>query len=519
MISDPRRNVPLRDVRLSLRARAAVNRAWKATVRGPQATGWEDSLPAIRGQIAARAALGTAIALYVALFSYWTLRNHYGFFTAGFDVGIFDQGMWLLSRFRDPFVTVLGLDLFGDHTSFFLLLLVPFYWLFPSTAVLLVAQSVALGIAALPAFLVAREKLRDEWLAVGVAVAYLAHPAIGFTNFENFHPDAFEVPLVLFAIYFMLKRRWLPFGICVGLLLSIKEDVALLTFVLGIYVAVKYDRKVGLITAGVSALWFASTLLIILPAFNDVGTLDAWRLPSSQFGGIGGLIRTAFLRPWEIAGVAFGEDRPWYLWQLLAPVALLCFLAPGLLLVAIGPLLSNLLSTFWYQHNIQYHYSTLIVPVLVAAAVFGVARFRNQTVRIALVVVMASSSLVTAYLWGPNGRHPTPVADLSSAFASAARDGIELIPDDAAVSAHYSLIPHLTHRVHVYEFPNPWHATNWADWSQEGERLPQASLIEYVFVAEDPNDPDYAAVLASIRDDFEVVYRAGDLVLLRKKGP
>jgi hypothetical protein len=37
--------------------------------------------------------------------------------TFGFDLGIFDQGVWLLSRFRDSFVTIRGLPLFGDHTS------------------------------------------------------------------------------------------------------------------------------------------------------------------------------------------------------------------------------------------------------------------------------------------------------------------------------------------------------------------------------------------------------------------
>ena len=43
----------------------------------------------------------------------------------GFDLGIFDQGIWLLSRFKSPFVTIMGLNLFGDHASYILLLLRP----------------------------------------------------------------------------------------------------------------------------------------------------------------------------------------------------------------------------------------------------------------------------------------------------------------------------------------------------------------------------------------------------------
>ena len=44
-------------------------------------------------------------------------------------MGIFDQGIWLLSRFKDPFVTIRGLEYFGNHVNVTTVLLVPFYWL------------------------------------------------------------------------------------------------------------------------------------------------------------------------------------------------------------------------------------------------------------------------------------------------------------------------------------------------------------------------------------------------------
>ena len=42
------------------------------------------------------------------------------FATFSFDLGIYDQGVWLLSRFHDPFVTVRGLELFGHHVNLIL---------------------------------------------------------------------------------------------------------------------------------------------------------------------------------------------------------------------------------------------------------------------------------------------------------------------------------------------------------------------------------------------------------------
>ncbi|MDQ3980803.1 MAG: DUF2079 domain-containing protein, partial [Actinomycetota bacterium] len=117
-----------------------------------------------------------AIVAYIWLFASWTMRHHDGLGTQAFDFGLYDQGVWLLSRFKRPFVTLMGRNLFGDHTSFILLPFVPVYWLIPSGKVLLFSQAAALGLGALPTFLLAREKLRHEMLAAGIAVAYLLHP-------------------------------------------------------------------------------------------------------------------------------------------------------------------------------------------------------------------------------------------------------------------------------------------------------------------------------------------------------
>ena len=54
--------------------------------------------------------------------------------TSAYDFGLYDQGIWLLSRFHNPFVTLMGRNLFGDHTSFILIFLVPLYWIFNGTA-------------------------------------------------------------------------------------------------------------------------------------------------------------------------------------------------------------------------------------------------------------------------------------------------------------------------------------------------------------------------------------------------
>jgi uncharacterized membrane protein len=495
-----------RDLSRSRSALAALRVRWGA--------GADDPRPIV-ANLWARWLVLVAAASYVVLFSSWTIRNHDGFGTYAFDFGIYDQGLWLLSRFERPFVTIIGRHLFGDHTSFILLFLVPVYWVVPSAKVLLVAQAAALGLGAFPAFLIAREKLRHEVLAALIAVAYLLHPHIGWTNLEQFHPDVFEVPLLLFALWFMLRARWVWYGLCVGLLLLVKEDVGALVIVLGIYVAVRHDRRVGLLTSAAGALAFATAMWWILPAFNGVGTLNSWRIP---FGGPGGVVRTLFSDPGTFFAYIFDEKRRWYLWQMFVPLAGLSLLAPSVLLIAVTPLVANLLTTFSYQYDIHYHYGTLIVPVLVVAAVFAIAKARSMRARAALVGVVLGATLACAHLWGatPFSRDPVPLGDPDLPSIPYIHEAIDLIPKDAAVSAVYNLVPHIDHRERIYMFPTPFRATYWGTFDQEGERLPEADTVDYVFV------PTYlgsepAAVLANIRHEFETVYEDGGVLLLRRK--
>jgi uncharacterized membrane protein len=477
-----------------------------------------DELQPVERSDAAWMVLLAVAVVYTFVTARLALRNHDGFGTLGYDLGNFDQGVWLLSRFERPFITIMGRNLFGDHTSFILLPFVPVYWLVPSAKALLVAQSYALGFSAIPVYLIARDTLRHELLAAGVALAFLAHPVLGWTNFDQFHPDAFEIPLVLFAFWFMLRRRWTAFLVCVGAVLLVKEDVPLLTFVLGVYVAVRHHRRVGLVVSAVSAAYFVVMLGLVKPGLGVPGSFQVGRIP---FGGYGGLLRTTFTRPWDLGAYLLDDGRPWYTWQLVAPFGLLPVFEPRLLLVGLGPFAFNVVSTFVYQHRIQYHYATLLLPVLVVAAVFAIARARRFRVRAILVAAMVATSLVSSYLWGalPGAPAPARLGDPASALARDARAAIARIPPDASVSAQYPFTTHLTHRREIYEFPNPFHAHWWALRQQEGQRLPQAGGVAYVILTKDRGywTPELDAVLRSLEGEFETVSDSETVLLLRRR--
>lgn len=82
-----------------------------------------------------------------------------------YDIGVFAQGTWLLSRFKDPFVTVRGLELFADHLSYSLILVVPIYWVLPTAATLVVLTVLAMAVTAPLVYIVARRAGAGQLLA------------------------------------------------------------------------------------------------------------------------------------------------------------------------------------------------------------------------------------------------------------------------------------------------------------------------------------------------------------------
>lgn len=443
------------------------------------------------------------VLLYALYFSVRTVGVHNGLGTSAYDFGLYDQGIWLMSRGHSPFVTLMGRNLFGDHSSFILVLLIPLYWVFSSTALLFVVQSIVVAIGALPVYWFSRQRLRSEPLAAAMAGVYLLHPSISWTNLENFHPDAALGTLVAFAIWAAYAGKWRWYWVAVVLALSVKEDVAFVLAPLGLWVSLKADKKRGLITSLASLFTMALMFLVVMRSFTGVAFRNSWRIP---FGGIGGLLKTALTQPTKLISYLWSEDRPTYVWQMLAPVGFVFLYEPSLALVGFVMLASNVVSTFWYQHQIQYHYSIIIVPCIVMGTVWALGKFSRPARKWVSACIIATS-LVCGYLWSPMPLARTTTTSWNSQMPPvvAARESISRVPEDAVVAAYHSLTAQMARRVTIYSFPNPFVRNLYGpDVFAGGDRLPGADEVEYVILP--VNLDDEAQKIWDVeKDQFRVV--------------
>jgi len=127
-------------------------------------------------------------------FARWaTLRS------SALDLAYFDQVVWNAARGHGFISSFAPYPFFGQHFSPALALLVPLYWIHPSPLWLLGAQSLALGSAVVPLYLLARTWL-DHRSSMGACVAYTAQlfvlRAVGY----DFHTEALAVPFVFLAV-------------------------------------------------------------------------------------------------------------------------------------------------------------------------------------------------------------------------------------------------------------------------------------------------------------------------------
>jgi uncharacterized membrane protein len=454
---------------------------------------------------------------YVARFCELSLHMYNGYGDSAFDLGIFDQGLWLLSRFHAPFVTVMGRNLFGDHASFILLPIVPLYWLFPEPQGVLVLQTCVLAAGAVPVYLLARKRLHSTALATLFAAAYLLNPALQQGNLEQFHPEAFLVLSIAVALYAALERKAGLLAIAVVVSLLVKEDTALLIVPLGLWVLIRRDRRWGIriIVAGLA--WALFAYGVVIATILGTATFYADRIP---FGGLGGFFSTLFGHPARMWSYVRSGGRPFYVWQLGFSVGWGFVLAPEVAAIGLLSLAENVLSTDPYMHQITYHYSMALVPVLVLGTVTAVATLKTKGARVIATGVVVICAFWSCTLWGlaPFSVQRVSYWDPAGTYVKSVNAVEAALPANAVVSAWYPYVVHIDHRTGIYLWPTPFSAEYWGATKQSGERLPAADHVQFVMLPARLGPTDAPTVLAHIKSQYRVVKEVGGVVLYQRIG-
>ena len=409
---------------------------------------------------------------WAAGFSVLSILRHRAFNTGRFDLGNMVQAVWSTAHGHPLRVTALDgqqLSRLASHFDPILAAFAPLWWLWPSPDVLLVAQATLIAAGALPVYRLARKHVGSERAGLGFAVAYLLYPATQWLALNEFHPVALACPLLLFAFWYLDEARLVPFAVFALAACTTKEEIGLVVAGLGIWYAVARRKWAagGLAAAG-GLLVSALAIYLVVPHFN--GAASSFYSRYSEVGGsAGGIVKTAFTHPLRLASHAFGAHGLHYLGELVLPLGALCLLAPAALIAALPELALNLLSQNRFQSSIHFHYTGGLIPPLVVATVLGgarVARLRPAwRARLPAVIValglVANWHLGAVPLWSymPGGEDLQATEAHVTEHDRISERAVELVPDDAVVSATNALGAHLSARRRVLSMPRLADAT------------------------------------------------------------
>jgi alpha-D-xyloside xylohydrolase len=414
-------------------------------------------------------ALGAVVCLWAGLFGALALTRHAAGGTAAEDLGFTDQviwnflrGQWFRMSVYDGATWNVEFDvariarpdsLLAFHVEPMLLLLVPLYALGGGPPLLLALQALVFALGAVPAYRLGVRWAGTSWAGWAVAAAYLLSPLGQWAVLSDFHTTTLAAPLLVLAV-----ERWAagqPGACLVAALLamSAREDVAPVVAGLGLVIALRGPRRLGLGLVGLAAVAIVASSAILRAYSGDAPPL-AVRY-AALLDPPGSMV-AALARP------LVGD----YLVLLLLSGGWLACLAPLLAIPAVPALALNVFSSSPWMAAGKAHYSVLVLPFLVAGAAGGlgcVARWQGHgsrrrwrgsgwPLRLVAGALLLTSAL--AYLQGGAGPLAANYAPARvTEHARLAREIAAGLPPAAAVSATAALVPHLSQRARVYVFP------------------------------------------------------------------
>ncbi|GAC1422512.1 MAG: hypothetical protein PVS3B3_29310 [Ktedonobacteraceae bacterium] len=471
------------------------------------------------------ALLALAFSVFFILFN---TGQHDAFLTHGEDLGIMDQAIWSIwhgqlfhQSICNPIgdtncygnLNLVGISRFSIHFEPMLFLISLFYLVVPNPKTLQVIQTLVVACGAFPAFWLARLRLRSEWASVGIAALYLLYPALQWATIFDFHAVTLTASLLLFMLYFMYTRRTVLLFVFAILAMSCKEEIPVVVALYGLWSMVFQRRwRSGLALVLLSALWTGVGLYVV-----HVSSPTGHSLLTSRYEYLGNgllqVIKNILRHPVGILKAhVFEHDHFIYLRTLFAPTAYLAFLAPWVWVLAVPTLALNLLSNDPSQYSGLYQYDAEMIPVLIFSTIealvllvwllqkiltrlrvslehrkntFSVPAKRVDWIAHSGVLLVLLCLILFAVYHADYERGTAPFSQqfkwpVQQAHYDSAQSIIAMIPSTASVSAQSNLIPHISHRSHIYQFPYGDTVADYVFLDTTGDITPFGNSYDYI---------------------------------------
>lgn len=469
------------------------------------------------------AGMSAIYALYIGALSNLRYENYY---TGRFDLGNMVQTVWNTVHGNFFMLTdpngVVNISRLAFHADFILVLLAPIYALWQDPRNLLVIQAIVIAFGAIFVYLIAKEILKHNVLAMVFAFAYLINPSVQRANLYDFHAVVLATTFLLGMFYFYLKRRYKLFILFAILAALCKEQIWLIIALFGILVALHHRKwLLGLGVFAISAGMFFFLLWYAIPA-----ALGDQHFALEYYSSFGSsptdIVKSIILQPDKVLQTALEPERMRFIDRIFSPLGYLSYVFPFFLIFAGPDLLISMLSSNANLYQIYYQYTATMTPFIFLSAIFGawvilwisrkwsvLRRLESArgiksgaTVASLLVVYILYYAFQTAAAFGPLPGSKEPNTDMyykplpNRAFID---NYLESIPQDASVSAANNIASHLSQRKDIYVIPNG---------------IDRADLV--ILHEDDPNS-EKTELLLKNKKEYKLIINNADFKVFERK--
>jgi len=474
--------------------------------------------------------------IFAIIFCLISLVNHYYFRTYALDLGMFNQAIYSLSHFAQPLFTLdvksTETHYLATHFSLITYLYFPFIYLFGSyTLLILQILSILSGGAA--AYLYAKLKFKsDSIIPIIILIHFFCiwgiYSAISF----DFHNNVIGAMLMIWFIYFLEKRNLLTAGIFLLLAVCSQESIAIWAiFVLG---GMMIKNRKGLskayikfeIPAAILCLIYSVLVIgVIMPMLQHEPTNLQLNRYAHLGNSISQIIMTIIQDPKYIFSLLFEsplENKLFFgikselHFMILVSGGFALLYRPYYLFMLIPIYAQKLLTTDFSLWGINSQYSIEFVPILSLCLTDFLLKIKSANVACRIAIITTISTLFftnqtivsqrTLWYDKTNAAFYSKSHYESPFNLGEIHKALETIPKDAIVSASSPLTPHLASRDKIYQFPIVKDAAYIVLLTSKSSPYP---LSEQDFLNK---MNEYLS-----NDDYVVLYRKNDLLILKKK--
>lgn len=397
-----------------------------------------------------------------------SIIQHDQFLTNNWDLGFHNQLMYKFSHLKLPGSTLWNSQypltcFLGDHVTLLMPLHSQLYWLFGSNTLLIVQILYGL-VGALGLYKLINYKFDSAYLALaGVSLFFTHYSLYSALDFDA-HDNVYGMMLLPWILYFYYKGNMKLFLMSLGIFLFAREDLALTAIMLGICFLI-FDGatkwKYGLLCLIISCAYFLLTYKLIIPYFSPLpgGGYAAWRF-THLGSSMQEVVMNSISNPGRFLSIAFDTiEKQEKLKYFLYTGGILFFIRPQFALLVVPTFFTTCLSSSWTLWGNMFHYNILFAVLLPFLVVSTTTLFRSNIIKAALLLFFIYLNL--QYL-NKNFFHDWKTFDRIFTYdyyhqrqnQNEIKEGLNIIPKEAVVSATNYYTPHLAFRDKVYFFPD-----------------------------------------------------------------